>query len=302
MTIDTTGTRGGDVATFDPSTTAYPVLFMDDSDGGIAKIVQDNFGDEGFNPGDLDRYHVQPGGVTRWINGDDEESDTLTGVAVLWGVTRAWWEKPRDEAGDETQPPDCASADGKYGIGRFGKLETREPGSDMSVHPSGACEDCPMNQWESGKGRSKACKEQRQIWLLLEGSILPVRVTLPPTSIGPWRKYMTRVAGQGKSYYAVVTELSLERKRMGGNQVAVVKAKKVRDLDPAEVRAAEGYGLKIEQLLFDSIRAEVQGEAVPSGAASAATGTGQPDEPMDPWADEDAASTDLGDVPPDLQD
>lgn len=289
MTVSPTEKRGAEVATFDPSTSAFPALF-EMSGGGLEQVVRDNFGDEGFNPANLTRLHVQPGGVTRWMDDEDEEVDAIAGVVILWNTTRAWWEKSRDEAGDETTPPDCASADGKVGIGAYGPNSTG--------NPSGACADCPMNAWESGKGKSKACKEQRQVWVLKEGAILPVRVSLPPTSIGPWTKYMTRLAGDGKSYMAVITELTLDRKKMGGNQVAVAKPRKVRELDPVEAEAARQYGFMIEGLLASAIRAEVEGQVVqPSGSGSSAAAPAGGD-PNDPWAGEG----DLGAPPADLQD
>ena len=48
-----------------------------------------------------------------------------------------------------SNPPDCGSFDGITGTGT----------------PGGICKNCPFNQFGSGEGKSKACKNRRMLYL-----------------------------------------------------------------------------------------------------------------------------------------
>lgn len=235
---------GTELATFDASASAFPVLFSQDGEGSIAEIIEDNFGDEGFSPSDLDRLKVPSGGGTSWDIPDEDPQRHVDGIIIHRQPTRSMWFKGRGEGGEEDGPPDCWSGDAKVGVGAFG------PGSESN--PTGACETCPMNVFGSsdrGSGNGKACKEQMQLFVLQEGSILPLQISLPPTSLKGFRKYMTRLASRGKSYYAVLSRFSLEVQKGGGQTYSVVVPSKVADLDPEEARAARAFGSTIKTYL-----------------------------------------------------
>lgn len=258
-----------ELATFDPSQSRYPVLFGQDGEGSLAQIIEDNFGDEGFSPADLDRITVPSGGGQAWTIPDEDPSRFIEGVVVHKQPTRSFWFAARGEGGEEDGPPDCSSPDAKYGVGVFG------PGSE--ANPTGACADCPMNVFGSsdrGSGNGKACKEQMQLFMLQPESILPIQVTLPPTSLKGFRKYMTRLASKGKSYYAVLTRLGLTVEKGGGQTYSVVVPERGDDLAPEEVAAARGYGQTIKSYLDAAaearearIAAEAAGEEAPAAPA-----------------------------------
>ena len=65
------------------------------------------------------------------------------------------------------QPPDCCSFDGVTGEGE----------------PGGACRKCPLNQFGSGENGAKACKNRRRIYVLREGEIFPLLLSLPTGSL-----------------------------------------------------------------------------------------------------------------------
>lgn len=222
---------------FDASTSSYPVLFNQDGEGSIAEILADNFGDEGFSASDLDRLTVPAGGGTSWEIPDEDPTRKITGVIIHKQQTRSMWIKKRGEDGEEDGPPDCFSNDGKVGIGMFG--------AGSADNPSGECVGCPMNVFgssTSGSGNGKACKEQQQLFLLREGSILPTQISLPPTSLKGFRKFMTRLVTKAKSYYGVTVELTLRKEKGGGQEYSVVDFAAVSDLAPAERLAARAYG------------------------------------------------------------
>lgn len=231
----------------------YPVLAGEQS-GELMLALRENFGEDGPGVNDFDRIQIPGGGGTAWevptLEGTDSARQ-IQGIVVAWKSPRAFWSKDADEG--PAQPPDCASDEGDFGNGAFG------PGS--AENPSGRCEECPMNEWGSqeiidmanGKGetgsRAKACKEMRQLFLIRPGTILPVVVTLPPTSIQPLRKYFLRLANEGTAYYGVVTELSLKQQQSGSMRWSTVELKMVRKLDAAELSAVKDYSDTIKASL-----------------------------------------------------
>lgn len=249
----TTSEPGKDLATFDASKSAFPALFATDGEGGVAEVLQDNFGDDGFSPTDLDRLTVPSGGGTAWDIPDEDPERVVSGVVIHKQQTRSFWFKKRGEDGEEDGPPNCYSADGKVGVGVFG------PGSD--ANPNGLCAECPMNVFgssDTGSGNGKACKEQMQVFLLQPEMVLPIQVSLPPTSLKNWKKYMTRLASRGKSYMSVITALSLEVTKGGGQTYSVVVPNKVGELEPAEAAAARAYGATIKGFLEQAAAARAQ--------------------------------------------
>lgn len=237
--------KSTELAVFDASSSRFPVLFATEGEGGIAQIIEDNFGDEGFSPSDLDRLKVPAGGGRAWDIPDEAPAQFIDGVIIHKQPTRSFWFKARGEGGEEDTPPDCYSPDGKVGVGVFGLPSTRPEGSDPSVNPDGDCATCPMNVFGSsdrGSGEGKACKEQIQLYVLQEDAVLPIQISLPPTSLRPFKKYMTRLAAKGKSYMAVVTRFALEVQKGGGQTYSVVAPSKIADLQAEEAQAARAYG------------------------------------------------------------
>lgn len=268
MTTDPTPGKG--LATFDPTSSAYPVLFSQEGESSVAQIIEDNFGDEGFSTTDLDRLTVPAGGGTTWEIPDEDPTRVVEGVIVHKQPTRSFWYRKRGEDGEDDGPPDCYSNDAKTGIGAFG------PGS--VDNPTGACADCPMNVFgssTSGSGNGKACKEQMQLFMLQEGSVLPIQISLPPTSLRGFKKYMTRLASKGKSFMTVVTAFSLKVEKGGGQTYSVVEPAKVRDLDPIEGAAARAYGATIKDVL-DQATAAREAAAAADADASVAAGANDP--------------------------
>lgn len=216
--------------------TRFPALAGQDSEA--LDIVRANIGDGELNVLDLDAIGIPPGGGTSWEIPSLEGSTSvkeLEGVIVAWRSPRTYYMLSIDESGGG-QPPDCSSDDGVFGNGLFG------PGSEGN--PTGKCESCPMNVWGSADGDSKgkACREARQLFMLTEGSVLPLSVSLPPTSIRPLKQYMLRLASSGTFYYGVTTKLALEPQSSGGRKWSVAIPSLGERLEPAQVEAAKAVG------------------------------------------------------------
>ena len=93
------------------------------------------------------------------------------------------------------QPPDCGSFDGVVGEG----------------DPGGSCSKCPYNQFGSGENGSKACKNRRRIYVLREGEIFPLLLSLPTGSLKEFSRYIKRLLSKGKKSNSVVTKFSLKK-------------------------------------------------------------------------------------------
>lgn len=93
------------------------------------------------------------------------------------------------------QPPDCGSFDGITGEGS----------------PGGCCSKCPYNQFGSGENGSKACKNRRRIYVLREGEIFPLLLSLPTGSLKEFSRYIKRLLSKGKKSNSVVTKFSLKK-------------------------------------------------------------------------------------------
>jgi hypothetical protein len=92
-------------------------------------------------------------------------------------------------------PPDCASIDGVSGEG--------DPGGD--------CDSCPNNKFGTGENGSKACKNRRRIYVLREGEIFPMLLSLPTGSLREFTRYLKRLLSKGRKSNSVVTRFSLKK-------------------------------------------------------------------------------------------
>lgn len=207
----------------------------------MAEVMKENVGQGGMTVFDLDRVKMPTGGGKLWsVPGlaGEEDVRTIDGIIVAWSEPRAFWATSLDDGGGGN-PPDCSSTDGVHGRGMYGV------GSD--AHSSGECDTCPMSEWGS-KGelrgddaRGQACKQMRLLFMLRRDDLLPLAMFLPPTSIGPVRKYFMRLASRGIPYYGVVTTLGLEQTKNSGNiEYSVVTAEMagaLGDEDRARVKA-----------------------------------------------------------------
>ena len=77
--------------------------------------------------------------------------------------------------------------------------------------PGGECAKCPYNQFGSGENGAKACKNRRRIYLLREGEIFPMILSLPTGSLKDFSRYLMRQLSKGNKSNMVVTRFSLKK-------------------------------------------------------------------------------------------
>jgi len=128
-------------------------------------------------------------------------------------------------------PPDCGSFDGVTGMG----------------DPGGKCKNCPLNQFGTGENGSKACKNRRRVYVLREGEVFPLLLSLPTGSLKELTKYLKRLLSKGKKSNAFVTRFSL-KKATNNSGVVYSQAQFVidRSLSPQEYVLIEKMSAQIK--------------------------------------------------------
>lgn len=183
--------------------------------------MRDNLGEgDVLSINDLQRIKIPTGGSTVWqvpsITGKPENLEALEGVILYWNRHRAYWEKSMNQGGKSA--PDCYSRDGV--IGRINP----EFGA-QNRGQGGECARCPLSQFGSAAdGRRQACKDQRRVFLLRPGRMLPSVVNLAPTSAAVMKGFLTSLTAENIPYYRCLIKLSLEQD-MSANNVEYAKVK-----------------------------------------------------------------------------
>lgn len=214
-------------------------------------LVRANVGASGLNVWRLDRVNVGQGNNPQWVVPSlegEQRIDELVGVIVKHGDKRSYWETGLDEG--EVQPPDCSSNDTIYGQGNPGE------GAAQLTDRGYLCRTCRNAQFGSAiRGRGQACKQSKILLLYRPTDLIPLIVSLAPTSLGNMESYMMRLMNAGLPIYSVLTGLSLEIRKGGGNAWPVVNPRMIERLDPS---MSERFKLAGEQLesLFAQISAD----------------------------------------------
>lgn len=180
----------------------------------------------------FDRIRIPAGGSTAFEIPDGDADDTqmvkeVTGVILLHHPAYAYYS---EKYAGGSNPPDCGSFDGVTGTGI----------------PGGSCAVCPYNQYGSGEGQGKACKNRRMIYILMEGELFPMVLSLPTGSLKEFQKYVKRQLSKARKLSQIVTKISL-RKAVSKSGIAFSQAvfSYERELTAAEKSAV---GQMVEQV------------------------------------------------------
>ena len=164
---------------------------------------------EGFNLADalseemvgmnvtFDRVTIPAAGGTVFevpgaLPGETDTVKDFTGVILFHHPLFTYY---RERFTGGNNPPDCGSYDGVTGMGE----------------PGGVCARCPLNQFGSGENGGKACKNKRRIFILREGEMIPLVLTLPTGSMKEFGIYIKRLLSKGRKSCSVVTRFSLKK-------------------------------------------------------------------------------------------
>jgi hypothetical protein len=132
-----------------------------------------------------------------YFSDDDKGTEEFEAVVLFYGKQNTYWDGNYDPK--NISPPECFSVDGSSGSkprdeqGRFG-----------------SCGDCALNQFGSGTGRGKACRNQLKLYVQKLGTTVPMTLFLAPTSIRAFESnyIIHKVTQKGLSYPKVVTKFT----------------------------------------------------------------------------------------------
>lgn len=174
----------------------------------------------------FDRIKIPSGGGTVFEVPGDAPGETdavkeFSGV-ILYHHPLFSYYRERFSGGNEA--PDCGSYDGVIGVG----------------NPGGPCAQCPLNQFGSGENGGKACKNKRRIYILREGELIPMVLTLPTGSMKEFSVYIKRLLAKGRMSSTVVTRFSLKKTtNVGGIAYSQAQFSKGRSLTDKELAFIE---------------------------------------------------------------
>ena len=172
------------------TTTGYTAL----RDFNLADAMRDELGGMDIT---FDRVTVPAAGGTTFelpgaLPGETDAVKEFTGVILYHHPLFSLY---RERFTGSNNAPDCGSYDGVTGVG----------------NPGGDCASCPLNQFGSGENGGKACKNKRRIYILREGELIPLLLTLPTGSMKEFGVYIKRLLAKGKKSQSVVTRFSLKK-------------------------------------------------------------------------------------------
>jgi len=151
---------------------------------------------DGLDAG-FERIKIPSAGSTVFeMPGENDETETVKefSAVILYHHTLNCYYKTKYTGGNN--PPDCGSFDGIEGFG----------------DPGGKCKTCPLNQFGSAdEGNGKACKNRRRIYVMKEGEIFPLLLSLPTGSLKEFTRYIKRLLSKGRKSNAVVTRFTLQK-------------------------------------------------------------------------------------------
>jgi hypothetical protein len=169
--------------------------------GGFTALSNTNF--NAMVSGELDgldlsfeRVKIPSGGSTAFeLPTENEETETVKefSAVILYHHALNAYYNTKYTGG--SNPPDCGSFDGKIGEG----------------NPGGSCADCPNNQFGTGENGSKSCKNKRRVYILREGEVFPLLLTLPTGSLKAFTKYLKTQLSKGKTSSEIVTKFGLKK-------------------------------------------------------------------------------------------
>ena len=204
---------------------SYPVLSVPKEE--LLDIIRENLGQAGINVWDLDTIKVPTGGVTVFkvptLEGQ-KMMEEIEGILIHVGRPRGYWSVSyaKSQGGS---PPDCSSADGLTGEGL----------------PGGNCLSCPLAKFgtkqndDGSMADGQACRDSRLLFLVRPGSILPIKIAAPPTSIKAVQQYITQLTSIGRRFYGVLTKVALITDKAGNIEYSKLKLTTDASLPPEMV-------------------------------------------------------------------
>jgi hypothetical protein len=181
----------------------------------------------------FERIKIPSGGATIYelpTDGEDTESVKEFSAVILCHHPLNAYYSTKYTGG--SNPPDCGSFDGKFGTG----------------NPGGDCKKCRFNQYGTGENGAKACKNKRRVYILREGEMFPILLTLPTGSLKNFTKYLKGQLSKNRPSNTIVTRFSLKKvNNSGGIAYSQAVFTFDRPLSPEEIAVIKPFSEQIKE-------------------------------------------------------
>lgn len=182
---------------------------------------------------EFERIKIPAGGGTmfEFPSSNPDEADMVKDFSAVILYHHPMYVFYNSKFNGSNNPPDCLSVDGITGAGV----------------PGGKCMNCPNNKFGSGENGSKACKNKHQMYLLREGEMFPVILSLPTSSNREFSRYIKRLLSRGKKSDSVVTKFSLKKAvNKTGISYSQVQFSVARELEKTEIELIKNYSEQVK--------------------------------------------------------
>ena len=182
---------------------------------------------------EFERIKIPAGGGTmfEFPSSNPDEADMVKDFSAVIPYHHPMYVFYNSKFNGSNNPPDCLSIDGITGVGI----------------PGGKCMNCPNNKFGSGENGSKACKNKHQMYLLREGEMFPVILSLPTSSNREFSRYIKRLLSRGKKSDSVVTKFSLKKAvNKTGISYSQVQFSAARELTNEEAQLIKNYSEQVK--------------------------------------------------------
>lgn len=160
---------------------------------------------EGISSGDVMQFIK--GKASKWRLPDGEAVGSELPVVVLdWAYHNSYWSGPYDP-GNNT-PPDCVAVGSTI-------AEMKPSQNSLNIQNDGnPCATCQWNQFGSGGGNRKACKNTVVLAVMRfdedEDDDSIYFISVPPSAIRNWTDYFSKLAEKGMAPVEVVTVVGFD--------------------------------------------------------------------------------------------
>lgn len=125
-----------------------------------------------------------------------------------------------------------------------------------------------MNVFGSAtEGKGKACKNMRTLYFLRSGEFIPLQLNLPPTSLKPFRQFISQTFGfRRRATYGSLVEIGLKKMNNGRDDYSVATFRLLSDLSGEELAQVRDYANSFKEQIRNMLlqRAETA-EPQPDG-------------------------------------
>lgn len=229
-----------------PADPEYPLI--EGSAGEMLELADDNL--RHINILNLHKIRATKDGYFQVETAEGAKLEkTLLGMIEAFRIARVYWGRVYNP-GQSKEPPSCTSPDGFTGVGE----------------PGGPCGRCPFAQFKSARNpdgtpsAGQACKELRQLLVLLPGQMMPHLLSVQPTSLANFDKYsmsLNYLSG-GAAYWNVVTKFGIEIVPASGYPVPRITFQLAKRSTPEQRQLAKPYHLRMRDLIQPMV---VEGDA-----------------------------------------